>query len=124
MSLPRSQRDARDVQAPSCLVNLSLAHHQNSNAGAVQYRDSAEIEDDFLGMLTENFRQFQFHFARAVAQDYVFFLEHAIHINRESVRNSGHIKHFRYWSSETAVAILRPGHFIFSDELSPLQAHA
>jgi len=28
-----------------------------------------EIEDNFLGMLTENFRQFQFHFARAVAQD-------------------------------------------------------
>src|SRR4029077_8573196 len=52
-----------------CLVNLSLAHHQNSNAGAVQYRDSAEIEDDFPGMLTENFRQFQFHFARAIAQD-------------------------------------------------------
>ena len=57
------------MQAPSCLVNLSLAHHQNSDACAVQYRDSTEIEDDFLGMLTENFRQFQFHVARAIAQD-------------------------------------------------------
>ena len=28
-----------------------------------------EIEDNFLGMLTENFRQFQFHVARAIAQD-------------------------------------------------------
>lgn len=49
----------------------------------------------------------------------MFLLQNAIRINREGVGYSFNAEHFCYGASETAIELLRPGHFILGDELLP-----
>src|SRR5271157_3981449 len=56
-------------------------------------------------------------------------LQDAVSINYETVGNSGHTEQPRRYSLNPRLAILRPGHLVFGDKLSPLplvaiQAHA
>jgi len=45
----------------------------------------------------------------------MFFLQHAVSVNRKSARYGGYTEHFGNATWEAAVAALRPGHFIFDD---------
>ena len=59
----------------------------------------------------------------------VFVLEDAVSVDGEGVRNGGDGKDLSDGTGEAAVAILRPSHFVFADEVFPLlfvgiQAHA
>ena len=70
---------------------------------------------------------FEFAFDRGITN--MFVLEHAVGVNRESMRNRVDTEHPDNRPTEGTVAILRPGHFILHDEVFPfllfgIQAHA
>jgi len=62
-------RSGCNVQLSSDFADFSLAHHQDSDAGAVQDGNLAEVKNNVLGSCCQYFREFQFHVTRTVAQD-------------------------------------------------------
>jgi hypothetical protein len=47
-----------DSQIRARFVDLALTHNQDADASAVEYGDSAQIKNDFFGLIGEDFRKF------------------------------------------------------------------